>query len=458
MTIELVIFDLDGVLIDSRDLHYDSLNMALSEIGEQYVIGRTEHLSTYDGLSTTRKLEMLSERKGLPKQAHNTVWRRKQDATITLLDSLAFDQKLIDIMRELRGRGIHIAVASNSIRATVKLTLLRLGIMEYVDVFVSNQDVTRNKPWPDMYWQAMTLCNTIPARTLIIEDSHIGRQAAIDSGAHLLPVENSSGVTMDRIIETLDRLDGAKKITTIPWRDPRLNVLIPMAGAGSRFASAGYTFPKPLIDVHGQPMIKSVVDNLNIEAQYTFIVQRDHYERYSLQAMLNIIKPGCNIVQVDGLTQGAACTTLLARHLINNDQPLLIANSDQWVEWNSNECMYAFTADGIDGGILTFENSHPKWSYAKLDGEGFVTEIAEKRVISNHATVGIYYWRRGRDYVRYADQMIARDTRVNGEFYVAPVYNEAIADGAKLRVKDIGNMWGLGTPEDLNYFLGNHPR
>ena len=263
---------------------------------------------------------------------------------------------------------------------------------------------------------------------------------------------------MNKISETIERLNGTYKGTTIPWRDPKLNVLIPMAGAGSRFASAGYTFPKPLIDVHGQPMIKCVVDNLNIDANYTFIVQKEHYERYSLQAMLSIIKPGCNIVQVDGVTAGAACTTLLARNIIDNDQPLLIANSDQWVEWNSNESMYAFIADGIDGGILTFENSHPKWSYARLDNDGFVTELAEKQVISNHATVGIYYWRRGCDYVRYADQMIAKNIQVNGEFYVAPVYNEAIASQAKIRVKNITQMWGLGTPEDLNYFLGNHPK
>ena len=229
-----------------------------------------------------------------------------------------------------------------------------------------------------------------------------------------------------------------------------------MAGAGSRFAQAGYTFPKPLIEVRGKPMIQVVVENLNIEANYIFIVQKEHYEKYNLKYLLNLITPDCKIIQVDGLTEGAACTTLLAREFIDNDAPLIMANSDQFVEWNSNECMYAFTADSIDGGIVTFEATHPKWSYAKLDEYGFVSEVAEKKPISDNATVGIYYWKKGSDYVKYADQMISNNIRTNNEFYVCPVFNEAIADNKKIRVKQIEKMWGIGTPEDLNYFLENH--
>lgn len=128
----------------------------------------------------------------------------------------------------------------------------------------------------------------------------------------------------------------------------------------------------------------------------------------------------------------------------------------QFVEWNSNECLYAFNAGGIDAGIVTFESNHPKWSYVKLDDSGFVSEVAEKLPISNHATVGIYFWKKETDYVKYAEQMIAKDIRVNNEFYVAPVFNQAIADGKKIRIKDAEKMFGLGTPEDLNYFLQYH--
>jgi dTDP-glucose pyrophosphorylase len=169
-----------------------------------------------------------------------------------------------------------------------------------------------------------------------------------------------------------------------------------------------------------------------------------------------LLAPNCHIVQVDGLTEGAACTTLLAKQFIDSDRPLLIANSDQFVEWSSSECLYAFSADGVDGGIVTFKASHPKWSYAKLGEDGFVAEVAEKRPISETATVGIYYWKCGSDYVRFAEQMIKKDIRTNGEFYVCPVFNEAIAAGKKIRAKEVSKMWGIGTPEDLNYFLENY--
>jgi len=235
-----------------------------------------------------------------------------------------------------------------------------------------------------------------------------------------------------------------------------MNILVPMAGGGSRFASAGYTFPKPLVEINGKPMIQTVVENLNIEANYIFIVQKEHYEKYNLQYLLKLIKANCKIIQVDGITEGAACTTLLAKEFINNDEPLITANSDQFVEWNSNECLYAFNADGIDGGILTFEATHPKWSFAKIGEDGFVSEVAEKKPISNNATVGIYFWKRGCDYVKYCEQMIEKDIRINGEFYVCPVFNEAINDGKKIRAKKIDKMWGLGTPEDLNYFLEHY--
>jgi len=452
---KLIIFDLDGVLIESRELHYNALNAALEKIGKQYVISREEHLSTYDGLNTTRKLELLYENKGLSRQLFDQIWKDKQLATFDLIREFPKDKKLIKIFSTLKSQNIKIAVASNSIRETVKLALLSIGILQYVDYFISNEDVKRTKPFPEMYWKCMIALNCLPKNTVIIEDSHIGRQGAIDSGAHLIPVNDSFDLNEDKINEAIDILKGTlhKKI---PWRNKKMNVLIPMAGAGSRFSQAGYTFPKPLIEVEGKPMIEVVVNNLNIEAHYIFIVQKDHYEKYNLKYLLNLIAPNCDIIQVDGITEGAACTTLLAKKLINNNDPLIISNSDQYIEWNSNECLYAFSADEIDGGILTFKSHHPKWSYARTGNDGFVLEVAEKKPISEHATVGVYFWKHGEDYVKYAEQMINNNIRVNNEFYVCPVFNEAIKDNKKIRIKEIEKMWGIGTPEDLNYFLENY--
>jgi dTDP-glucose pyrophosphorylase len=275
----------------------------------------------------------------------------------------------------------------------------------------------------------------------------------MESGAFLHPVRNQDEVCLQRILEDIESINKNNKMIKPKWQGGKMNVLIPMAGAGSRFEKAGYTFPKPLIDVQGKPMIQFVVDNINVDSRHIFIVQKSHYEKYNLENTLKAIVKNCEIIQVDGITEGAACTTLLAKELINNDEPLLMANSDQFVEWDSNKFMYSMIGDTIDAGILTFESTHPKWSYAKLDDSGFVSEVAEKNPISNLATVGIYYWNKGSDYVKYAEQMIKKDIRVNNEFYVCPVFNEAIADNKKIKVFNIDKMWGLGTPEDLNYFL-----
>ena len=451
---KLVIFDLDGVLIDSKDYHYDALNEAL---GEEYAISREEHVSTYDGLPTTAKLELLSKNKGLPADRYEEIWKAKQENTLHIFKTkVDKDYELMGYFQQLVDEGYKVAVASNSIRNTVKIILLRLGLLEFVDIYVSNEDVVRNKPFPSMYWKCMMALGALPDDTVILEDSHIGRQGALDSKCHLVPIENRSDLNQAKIDRIKRILQSQKQ--KVAWESKTMNVLIPMAGRGSRFATQGYTFPKPLIDVKGKPMIQVVTENLNIKANYTFIVQKEHYEKYSLQHLLNLIAPGCNIVQVDGITEGAACTTLLAKEFIDNDEPLLMANSDQFVEWDSNETLYAFTNGNCDGGIITFPATHPKWSYAKLGEDGYVSEVAEKKPISEHATVGIYWWAKGSDYVKYAEQMIEKDIRVNNEYYVCPVFNEAIGDGKKVRIKEIEKegMWGIGTPEDLNYFLEHY--
>jgi HAD superfamily hydrolase (TIGR01509 family) len=453
---KIVIFDLDGVIIDSRELHFDALNAALRKVGEQFVITKEEHLSVYDGLNTTRKLQLLSETKGLPTEKFNQIWQDKQNATFELIPKAPKNGSINFIVDQLKLRGWKIAVASNSIRETIRLALDSVNILRYVDYIVSNEDVFNPKPFPEMYWKCMTALKALPKDTIIVEDSHIGREGALNSGGHLYPVKDAYELNGNRFLEMIDEFAKQETTKNIPWRNKKMNVLIPMAGAGSRFANAGYTFPKPLIEVNGKPMIQVVVENLNIDAHFIFLVQKEHYEKYNLKQLLNLIAPGCDIIQVDGLTEGAACTTLLAKELINNDNPLLMANSDQFVEWNSNECLYAFTADAIDGGIVSFKATHPKWSFAKIGDDGFVTEVAEKNPISDNATVGIYFWKKGSDYVKYAEQMISNNIRTNGEFYVCPVFNEAIQDNKKIRVKQIEKMWGIGTPEDLNYFLEHY--
>ena len=452
--IKLIIFDLDGVLVNARELHYNALNRALDSIDKKYVIEREEHLSTYDGLSTKKKLNLLSKNKDLPKELHNKVWELKQQMTLKIIDGFSVDDRIRGILRSFKSEGYSIACATNSIRETAKLQLIRKGFFEYIDFMYSNQDVKNPKPNSEMYLRCMIKAEVNPNETLIVEDSDVGRKGALSSGAVLCPVKDSNDVRYDKIKDTINQANQSEEIKP-KWQGDTMNVLIPMAGAGKRFEEMGYSFPKPLIDVDGKPMIQVVVDSLNIDAKYIYVVQKEHYEKYNLKHLLNLISPNCEIVQIDEMTEGAACTTLLAEEYINNDEPLLLANSDQYLDWNSNEFMYSMIADDIDGGILTFTATHPKWSFAKLDDSGFVERVAEKDPISNIATVGVYFWIKGSDYVKYCKQMIEKDIRTNNEFYVCPVYNQGIEDGKKIKTYHIDKeqMWGMGTPEDLKRFV-----
>jgi len=451
--IKLIIFDLDGVIVEAKNIHYEALNHAL---GPKYEISWNEHLSIYDGLKTNQKLEMLTNTKGLPVELHEDIWNDKQRLTLQKLKALKPNKTLQSIMQTLVDDGYKIAVCSNSIRKTVLTVLSKLGLMEYMDYILSNEDVDNSKPHPEMYWKAISKMKCLPEETLIVEDSPYGLLAASRSKSHILRVKNTKEVTYTNINNKLMEINNGTPISSPAWRDKELNILIPMAGAGSRFQQAGYTFPKPLIDVNGKPMIQVVVDNLNIKANFIYVVQKEHRKKYNLDTLLNLITPKCKIVEVDGITEGAACTALLAKKYIDNDKPLFFANSDQFVEWDSNEFLYKMNETSADGGIVSFRSTHPKWSFAKINEQGLVTEVAEKNPISDIATVGYYWWKNGSDFVKYAEQMINNDVRVNNEFYVCPVFNEAIADGKQIRTFDIPKMWGLGTPEDLKHYLENY--
>ncbi len=236
-----------------------------------------------------------------------------------------------------------------------------------------------------------------------------------------------------------------------------MKILIPMAGEGSRFAKEGYQFPKPLIDVNGKPMIQRVVENLDFDGEYIFLARKEHLKKYSglENTLKQITNNKCKIVVVDSLTEGAACTALLAKEYINNEEDLLIANSDQIIEYEQENFNYLRSLTNLDSIVFCFNAVHPKWSFVKVNSRGFVTEVAEKNPISNIATCGIYWYRRGSDYVKYAEEMISKNIRVNNEFYIAPVYNELIRDNKTLIPFYVHKMHGVGTPEDLNTYLGN---
>lgn len=437
---KLVVFDLDGVLLDFCEVHYNALNEAIADVaGPSFCITRDAHESTYNGRSTRAKLAMLHEEKGLDLDLHAAIFDRKQILTTSAIARVSPSPGIRAFLTRLRAEGYQTACATNCIRATLDAAVDALGIRDLFTFTVSNEDVSSPKPSPDIYRICHEKAGVRPKETMIFEDSPIGLAAARGSGSWVTCVPSPSSLTEEFVMSAL------RPIT----------IVIPMAGNGSRFTKAGYVDPKPLIPVHGKPMISWVVDNLAIpNATFVFLIRADYPE--SCKDYLRTIAPGCSIIVVDKVTEGAACTVLLAKELINNTTPLLIANSDQFIEFDAADFVRSFHESDADGKISTFDGQrNPKWSYAAVK-DGFVTEVREKDPFSDHATTGVYMWKHGSDFVRFAEQMISKNIRVNNEFYVVPTYNEAIAAGLKVTISDCARMWGLGVPEDLDYFLSHY--
>jgi NDP-sugar pyrophosphorylase family protein len=224
-----------------------------------------------------------------------------------------------------------------------------------------------------------------------------------------------------------------------------------MAGKGQRFIESGYDKPKPLIDVCGVPMIKRVIDSLtlkNDKCNFIFIALQEHLDG----GLKEYLKPQGTILPLDILTEGAASTTLFAMQQINNDSPLVIANCDQYLEWDFDD--FVSKAKGYDGSLAVFNSTNPHHSYT-LVKQNLVVQVAEKVVISDKACAGIYYFKSGKDYVDSVVQMIIKNIRTNNEFYIAPTYNELIAKDKKISVYelDVNKKHMLGTPNELKIFL-----
>jgi HAD superfamily hydrolase (TIGR01509 family) len=450
--IKAIIFDLDGVLIETRKLHFDSFNYALTSCGVK-ALSMIEHEERFNGLPTVKKIELLrADGCNISKEKEQEIKRIKSDYTCEVLKKLVErDMELNKLFLELKDRDFKIGVASNAIRATVDSVVCGLGLEDYVDFKASNEDVIEPKPSPEIYLKCAYMLGVEPDECLVFEDNTFGIESANRAGCNVVQVK--------------DPEDLKKHLKDFIMKQNRkLNVVIPMAGDGSRFADAGYTFPKPLIEIDKKPMIQLAIESLNIkDANYIFIVRKEHVDKYKLDKVLKLLVPDCKIVELPYKTEGALCTILASRGYIDNESPLLIANSDQFISDGHIGEAVSILTDGsldLDGMLFTFESVHPKWSFVETDTYGRVRRVAEKDPISKEANTGIYFFDKGSEFVHYADKMIEKNVRVNGEFYVAPVYNEFIEDGKNIISAKIDNnsFWGLGTPEDLMYFLTNYKK
>lgn len=441
MSNRLFIFDLDGVLVDSKQIHFDSLNKALAAVDEKYVISDQDQKDIFEGLSTNQKLSILTETRGLPEFKHDLIWKNKQLHSLEFFKNLSVDNQLVDIFKIIKDNNIKIAVASNSIKKTVNICLESLGLLNYIDFYISNEDVKNPKPYPDMYLKCISYCKSTVKNTTIFEDSYIGRIGAFQSKAKLISIKSRSDLTLEKVLNEINYIN------------KNINILIPMAGEGKRFSDKGYKEPKPFININNKTMLEVVYKNINTNGNYIFVAKKQHIEEHALHEVISSFCNNFTIIAQDKKLDGAVKSCLLAKELIDNDQPLIIVNSDQYISWDSKKTIDYFLKSGVDGAILTFKASDTKWSYVKRNKYNTVSAVAEKNMISNEATCGLYFWRKGSDFVKYAEQMINKNIKTNDEFYVCPVYNEAIEDEKIIVAYLVDQMHGLGTPEDLEDFL-----
>ena len=433
-----ILFDLDGVLVNAKDWHYDALNQALEDAGYK-PIQKDEHLKRFDGLPTKIKLQMLADDNRIPnnEQLFQQIYDYKQEVVHYIINKRCKENIRLKFVLSALNEDYIIACCSNAIRKSVMSMLELTGIDGYFDLILSNEDVNNAKPHPEMYLTAMEKLGLEPNECLIVEDNEKGFRSAIASGGKLLKVACSDDVKLQTIRDA------------ICANQELVNIVIPMAGDGSRFRQEGYTNPKPFIPVNGVPMIKRVIDSLDIpNRRLIFIIRDEHYDEYIDQ--LKPLMGDNSIVITANKTEGAACTVLHARHIIDNNDPLLIVNSDQFIYANLEEFIKG------DSSILTFfdDSGSKKWSYAQVV-DGIVVSTREKVPISNFATVGAYFFKRGRYFVDAATDMIVANDRHNNEFYVCPVYNYMIKKGILVTHMLINNnQWdSVGTPELLVKYL-----
>jgi HAD superfamily hydrolase (TIGR01509 family) len=458
MKTNTLLFDLDGVLVDTHLIHFKSFKQALKQVlGTDVELLYQEYVYKYDNIPTYTKINNFLQDKNITssKELINSIYNHKQHNTLQFYSTIKESRNIHNILTHF-SKDFNLGCCTNSNRDVSLFLLSQLGILEYFDLVLTGSDIVSKKPKPDIYKKAIQYFNTSPKTTYIVEDSVQGIQAGVDSGSKVIYLDRQEKLTIDFIIKGITEFKKKDNMNIFYSND--LNLVIPMAGKGSRFINAGYENPKPLININNVPMISEVYNSLNLNSKCTFIVQKEHVETHNIDKILRDLQPGCNIVEVEGITEGAVCTILLSQHIIDNDKPLIISNCDNIVKWDPVDFMYKMDKLNADGGIVCFQDKSrdSKWSYVDIDSRyGNITKVVEKQAISEYATSGIYYWKKGSDFVEYAKKMINCNFRVNGEFYTAPVYDFAIKDSKKIYPYfiSIEDMWGVGTPEDLEIYL-----
>ena len=405
------LFDLDGVLSDTSNIHNMSTLEAFYKI-KGYNLPDNFNNLIKSTITTKAKLEALRDTNIINDEDIEAIYDLKKNISDSKFNNLKKDNEKVKLFEYLKLNKCFISVVTNTNKKSAELILRNIGIFDYIDILITNNDVTNKKPHSEPYIRAISHFGATLEKYIIFEDSEIGLQSAYGTGAFVYKVNNLKEVNINTINNIND-------ITNI-------NILIPMAGLGSRFVERGFKKIKPLIEIDGVPMIKKAIDSLNINGNYIFIL-RSNENIKELKNYLLDYKPNCKIVDVNYLTEGSASSCYLAKELINNDNELLIANCDQYLEWDSNNFLKNTRERNLDCSLLTYESDDVKNSFIKMDAKNEkAIQIREKENISNNALVGVHYFKKGKYFTESYEEIYENKTKFKNEYYVSTVCDNMI--------------------------------
>ena len=343
------------------------------------------------------------------------------------------------LFKYLKKHSCKIGIVTNENTEYSKSTLSKFGLLNHIDLLISKNDVNNIKPHSEPYIRAISFFGDNLNKYIIFENSEIGIKSAKGTGIFFFEVKNNID------IETIKNINNINDI----------NILIPMAGLGSRFLKRGFKKAKPLIEVDKVPMIKKAIDSLNINGNYIFIVRVDE-NNDKLKKYLYDYKQNCKIIEINFLTEGSASSCYLAKEYINNDKQLIISNCDQFLEWDSNNFLLDSYKRDLDCNLLTFESDFDKSSFIKTDQNNRGVMIREKEVISNNALVGVHYFKKGKFFVESYEEIFEKKIKFKNEYYLSTVCDNMIKKGYNVShflLKDDHKFHSLGTPDEYFKFL-----
>ena len=432
------LFDLDGVLVDTTNIQISSTIEAIHSIYDNINNNSIINNIISSTITTRDKLKKLCELELIKNEDIEKIYILKKHIANKHFNNLKPDYEKIELFKYLKENNCKIGIVTNGNKKSSTIILKKIGIYDFIDLHISNEDVENTKPHSEPYIKAICNFGGDLKDYIIFEDSETGLISARGTGVRVQEVLNYKDINLDNILELIYNI----------------NILIPMAGLGNRFKKRGFKTIKPLIDVNGKTMIRTSIDSLNILGRYIFIIRDTEYTE-KLKLELLRIKPHCKIIVIDYLTEGSASSCYLAKEYINNDKELIITNCDQFLEWDPKN--FLKLSKNYDCNVLTYNSNEPKNSFVKVNDSGKVEQILEKTPISNNALVGVHYFKKGSMFVDNCEIIKEKNIKIKGEYYLSTVCNQMINDFkvGYTPLRDGEYYHSLGTPTDYFLFLKN---